>query len=526
MLPFTFHFQSFRLRHADSPAFAFWRNALIALPVLGAATAVCSVIVRWAGRSDNIGVIYVLAVVLIARFTTGYLWGIAASIAGVIGTNYYFTYPYHAFNFTISGYPVTFFSMLVVSLVTSTLTVQIREHARLSAKRERRLENLYDFNRRLLAARGTQKIVNLTLEYLYKFSHRTVIFYTQDPVDGGTGEIRSRESLHEAMLAAPQEREAAHEAFARGTRTGRGTPFFPQANALYLPLALQGHILGAVGVFYEKGDLPQENLLTLLEMLTAQAAMALEQQRLSEEQQAIAVAAEKEKMRTNLLRSVSHDLRTPLTSIIGASSAILENRERVTPETRDKLIGDIHEEAEWLIRLVENLLVVTRISENPAKICKQPEAAEEIAAEAVGRIKKRFPGAKIKVSVPEEFFLIPMDATLVEQVILNLLENAVRHSGSSLPVELNVTVEGEWAVFTVSDRGKGIPPQNLPHIFDGFPAEGSPSGDSTKGSGIGLSICNSIIKAHGGKISAANRPEGGAVFTFWLPTGGIEPHEQ
>lgn len=332
------------------------------MALLGASTAACALMSHFSIDTQNISILYVMTVVIVARFTSGYFWGIAASVAGVFGTNYFFTYPYHSLDFTLAGYPVAFLVMLIASLVTSTLTTRIKEQARLSAQRERYMENLYEFNRRLLAARGTQKIVNLTLEYLYKFTQRTVVFYTQDPLEGGTGVMRSIESRHESMLDARDEKDVVHTAFAGRRRAGKGTDLSPNANALYLPVTIQDHIVGVVGIFYEKEEQPQENKLAILDMLTSQAAMALEQLRLSDEQQAITLEAEKEKMRTNLLRSVSHDLRTPLTSIIGASSAILENGERLTPETSINLMRDIHEEAEWLIRLVENLLTITRIS--------------------------------------------------------------------------------------------------------------------------------------------------------------------
>lgn len=492
------------------------RDLLCAIVILSAATAASSLIVHYTGSFDNVGVIYVLAVVLISRSTAGYFWGVASSAASVFVQNYFFTYPYRSLN--VSGYPLTFLGMLVVSLLTTTLTVQIKEQARLSALREKRTKSLYEFSQRLLAASGVKKIVNLTLEYLYEFSQRTVVFYTEDPQEGGTGIFRSATSRHEYMLQSRDEKAVAHQVFLTQKRAGAGTPGSTGANGLYLPVIAQGQMLGVAGLFYEKDEQPPEDRLTFINMIISQAALALERQRLSDEQQEIVVKAEKEKMRTNLLRSVSHDLRTPLTSIIGASSAILENKDLISPETHDKLIGDIHEEAGWLIRMVENLLTVTRISDSPAKVKKLPEAVEEIVAEAVSRVRSRFPGVVIRVSVPEEFLMVPMDATLIEQVIINLLENAVYHAGRENPIDLTVTVQDRRAVFCVSDRGPGIPKEQLRSIFDGYPAEKSKSSDSSRGAGIGLSICMSIVKAHQGQMTAENREDvPGAVFTFTLP---------
>ncbi len=508
---------------AFSSVYTLW-DALITILLLGAATLVSAVIVKLSGSYNNLAVIYVLAVALISKFTAGYLWGILAAISGVIGTNYFFTYPYHALNFTLAGYPISFISMLVVSIVISTLTAQVKEQARLSALREKRTDNLYEFSKKLLMANGTTRIVNLTLEYFYKFAQRSIIFYTDDP-DNSQGVIKSTCTRHESMLLSQNERAAAHQAFASSSRTGAGTATFSQANGLYLPVVSHGKILGVAGLFYEDDEPLDESMLTFLDVILSQTSMAIERQRLSDQQQKIIVDAEKEKMRTNLLRSVSHDLRTPLTSIIGASSAISENKDLIDSETHDKLINDIHEEAEWLIRIVENLLMVTRISEGPATLKKPPEAVEEIVAEAVSRIKSRFPLAKIHVTVPVEFLIVPMDATLIEQVIINLLENAIRHAGKELPIDLNVTVTGNWATFCVRDRGNGIPENEMSTIFKGYPVEKPRSSDSFRGAGMGLSICMSIVKAHGGKMSAANLKDGGAVFTFMLPIEGAESDE-
>jgi two-component system sensor histidine kinase KdpD len=503
------------------------KDLLYAILILTAATAASSLIVHYTGSFDNVGVIYVLAVVLISRSTAGYFWGVVSSAASVFIQNFFFTYPYRSFQVSVSGYPLTFLGMLVVSLLTSTLTVQVKEQARFSAQREKRTKSLYEFSQRLLAASGVKKIVYLTLEYLYEFSQRTVVFYTEDPQKGGTGIFRSATSRHEYMLQSRDEKAVAHQVFLTQKRAGAGTPGSTGANGLYLPVIAQGQMLGVAGLFYEKDEQPQEDRLTFINMIISQAALALERQRLSDEQQEIVVKAEKEKMRTNLLRSVSHDLRTPLTSIIGASSAILENKDLISPETHDKLIGDIHEEAGWLIRMVENLLTVTRISDSPAKVKKLPEAAEEIVAEAVSRIRSRFPDVVIHVSVPEEFLMVPMDATLIEQVIINLLENAVYHAGRENPIDLKVTVQNRRAVFCVSDRGPGIPKEQLRNIFDGYPAEKSKSSDSSRGAGIGLSICMSIVKAHQGQMAAENREDGpGAVFTFTLPLEEAESNGQ
>ena len=322
----------------------------------------------------NISLVYITALVLIARFTTGYIYGIIASLIGVICVNFLFTYPYFALNFTLTGYPTTFLFMLIISISISTMTSQIKK---------------------------------------------------------------------------------------------------------------QGQVL-----------LEREKLL---------------------------MEAEKEKMRANLLRSVSHDLRTPLTGIIGNSSTYIDNRNTLTEQEKTDIVSHINDDAGWLLNMVENLLSVTRIDEHSMGIATSMESVEEVIAEAIQRLQKRLPHADIHAKVPENFLMIPMDAMLIEQVIINLLENAIVHSQTTLPVELSVTEDNRSVTFEVKDFGIGISPERLDTIFDGTPYTPDDASDAHKGMGIGLSICKTIITAHGGKIKAYNH-ESGCTFTFVLPKEG-KKHE-
>ena len=256
--------------------------------------------------------------------------------------------------------------------------------------------------------------------------------------------------------------------------------------------------------------------------MISQTILALQKQQMMEQAQEILLETEKEKMRSNLLRAVSHDLRTPLTGIIGSASTLLENGSMINADTSRKMLTDIQQDAEWLIHMVENLLSVTRITGGTTTLKKQDEIVEEVVSEAVMRIRKRFPNHHIDVTVPDELLIVPMDATLIEQVLINLMENSIRHSGSSLPISLRVSKKRSGAVFTIADKGKGIDPSRIPDIFDGKSNKGS--SDSSRGLGIGLSICKSIILAHDGKIYAENNVNGGASFTFVLPMKGEFEH--
>jgi two-component system sensor histidine kinase KdpD len=225
---------------------------------------------------------------------------------------------------------------------------------------------------------------------------------------------------------------------------------------------------------------------------------------------------EKEKMRANLLRSVSHDIRTPLTSIVGSTSVMLED-DNLSPQERHELLQDIRREAQWLIRIVENLLSITRMGDAAANIAKEPEAAEEVLGETARKFRKRFPLLHLSVSVPDDLLIIPMDAVLIEQVLSNLLENAVAHGKSTTHIHMSVQSEGAFARFIVKDNGCGFSESELPTLFDGsLKHSETTSGDGKRNMGLGLSVCLAIVRAHGGTMEAQNLPDGAEV-SFRLP---------
>ena len=337
-----------------------WRDLLVSAVILSCAIGLCSLL-RLADSSDGFASpVFVLAVLLISRLTTGYLFGLIASVLGVICVNFVFTYPYWAVNFTISGYPLTFLTFLMVSVITGTLTAQAKQQERLRAENE------------------------------------------------------------------------------------------------------------------------------------------------------------KEKMRATLLRSVSHDIRTPLTAILGATSAVLENPQ-MSPSDRQVLLEDVRDDAQWLIQVVENLLSITRIGGDQARISKGPEAAEEILAEAARKFRRRFPSVPVSVSAPESLLLVPMDPILIGQVLSNLLENAVLHGETTTLIRLSVRQSGSFARFSVQDNGQGISEKALSTLFDGtLKHSETPSGDGKRNMGLGLSVCLAIVRAHGGTMEAHNLKTG-AEFSFQLP---------
>ncbi len=264
--------------------------------------------------------------------------------------------------------------------------------------------------------------------------------------------------------------------------------------------------------------------LTFLVMMTISLLTATVTSR-AKQTEAIRREAEREKLYAGLLRAVSHDIRTPLTGIVGATNVLLEQEDALTPEQRHQLLKSTNEDAEWLIRIVENLLSVTRINNSEeARVKKTPEAAEEVIEGAVAKTHKHYPDVDIRVHIPDELMLVPMDSLLIEQVLVNLLENAVIH-GETHRIDVTLRQDGDNAVFLVSDDGRGIPMALLPRLFDGA-ARSDRRSDGKRSMGIGLSVCRTVVQAHGGTIRGENKRDGGACFIITLPMKGEDNENQ
>ena len=489
---------------------------------------------HFSNNTTNIATIYILFVFLVARFTAGYFWSVIACISGMLGVNYLFTYPFFELNFTISGYPVTFFGMLVIAVITSTLTAHAKEQARAKALREAYLTKLNEINKQLLLANSASQIIDLILNYVTSITDGNCIFYIKDPIESSAPICVLKHPEHEADSYSDYERAVAHLAYITAQPCGFAlnsdskVPSY-ETQFYYMPVISHDHTWGLLGLSSADVRFINENYNFLILMLS-QMALAFERQALSDEHHQLAIESEKEKMRSNLLRAVSHDLRTPLTSIIGSSATYIDNYEQISHEEKLQLLTQIHEDANWLLHMVENLLSVTRIVRETTKVVKVPEFLEEVVAEAVNRTKKRYPNAQIEVSVPDELISVPMDATLIEQVIINLIENAIKYSHSKLPIQVKAEKDSHSAYIHVIDHGIGIPENQLESIFDGGTLTRNNTSDTHKGFGIGLSICKTIISAHSGSIQAKNL-EKGVAFTFTLPLEedipeGDDSHDQ
>ncbi len=495
-----------------------WKDFYMTLGLLAMATILSELGSYFHIGDQNLILIYILFVLLVARATTGYLWTAIASIASVLMFNWFFVAPLYSLTVYKQGYPLTLFFMLLVALLVSNLMMQIKKQAFYAMKREHQLEILYELNKKYLVTHDQKEILAITADYLSNMLDREVVLYDEQEVKEPNG------APIKGPLRSLEELAVANWVFVNQKQAGYGTDTLMGAKALYLPVLSNGATLAVIGIEKSKENPITDEIISFLELISTQLALALEQNILTSERQQILFESEKERMRGNLLRAISHDLRTPLTGISGSVEAILaEDKSTLLPtETKQKLLVGIKEDADWLIRMVENLLSITRINEETMKVAKHKEAVEEVVASAIQRIRKSYPTSEIKVSLPEEFVLVPMDSILIEQVLFNLMENAIRHSNCQSAIFVTVSLAENDAVFEVADQGQGLTSEQLKGLFSGMSQQSTPV-DSKNGMGIGLSIVKTIILAHDGTLNAGNQPQGGAFFTFTLP---LERKEQ
>jgi len=487
-----------------------------AVALLALATGVATLF-KWVGLTDaNLVMTYLLAVV-IAAVRLGRGPAIFSSIAGVLLFNFFFTTPRFTFVVDNPEYIYTFSVMLVIALVVSALTARIREQIELSRDRERRTEVLYRVSHRLAGVPGELQLVQAAQEELISiFSGEIVFFLPRD------GVLRAVPRHDAGFTERESEREAAKWVFEHRQMAGWGTDAIPDAQALYIPLTTPDSTVGVLAWCPEDSEQLQNfERLQLLKAIAAQIALALERDRLAQEAQHLLAQAEAENLRSSLLSAVSHDLRTPLTSIAGSASTLIEDE--LDADTRRQLAGTIYEEADRLNQLLENLLQLTRLESSSLRIKKEWQPIDEVVGASLRRQERILQGREVHLDMPDELLLVPFDGLLIEQVLLNLIDNAVKYSPEGSLIDVSVR-KGEGGVeISIADRGTGLDPLEYDRIFDKFYRSRHLHNGAGRGAGLGLAICRGVVTAHGGRIWAEPRPEGGTIFRFVLPIEGGGP---
>ena len=464
----------------------------------------------------NLIMVYLVGVVLVAtRYGRGP--SILASVLSVAAFDVFFVKPYLTFAVSDTEYVVTFIVMLIVAATISTLTVRIKQQAEAAREGERRTANLYAMSRDLANSRGTETLVRVAAQHISEVFQSQVIVLLPD--------AQRHLNIHVPEEAAwslnSHEHGVAEWVYEHGQPAGLGTETLPGAQGLYLPLKTSQSIVGVLGIYPQQPRrLMSPDQFHLLETFANQTSLALERAQLAEETERTRMQVETERLRNTLLSSVSHDLRTPLASITGAASTMIENNQTLAPEDRLELAQLTYEEAERLNRLVTNLLDVTRLESGGVHVEKEWQPLEEVIGTALSRLDKPLREHPVTVNLPPDLPLVPFDSTLIEQVLVNLLENAVKYTPPGSPIELAARTGEAEVVVEVSDHGPGLQPGSEERVFDKF-YRAQPA--NTRGVGLGLTICRGIVEAHNGRIWAENRPEGGAVFRFTLPLDGEPP---
>jgi two-component system, OmpR family, sensor histidine kinase KdpD len=461
----------------------------------------------------NIIMVYLLGVVVVAvRYGSGP--SVLAAVLSVASFDFFFVKPYLTFAVADTQFVITFTVMLVVGLVISRLTASVRLQARVAAHREQRTAALYAMSRELAATRGEQNLLDVSARHVAQVFAAECVVLVSDVhghIQYPAAEPRPYSLRHADLSVAQWVHD--HDQMA-----GRGTDTLPGTGAVYLPLRGAGGVLGVLALLpKELGRVLRPEQRRLLETFAGQVALALERINLSRRAAAAQIEMETERLRNSLLSSISHDLRTPLAAIIGASSSILERESILDPKARLELARDILATAERMNALVGNVLDLARLESGSLKLNRQWYPLEELIGSTIRRLKTKLTGRTLDVKLPENLPWLSVDGGLIEQVLVNLLENALKYTPLDAAIQITAGAVEDSIVVEVADRGPGLPPGSEEEVFKKF-YRGQPEG-AEGGVGLGLAICRVIVEAHGGRIWAQNREHGGARFKFMLPAG-------
>ncbi|HEU4589197.1 MAG TPA: sensor histidine kinase KdpD [Gemmatimonadales bacterium] len=486
----------------------YWRAALV---VCGAT------VINWLGRGSlaviDQAMVYLLAVVIAgSRYRQGP--ALAASLLSIALFDIFSVPPYFTLAVTDARYVLTFGVMLVIALVMGRLTSRVRGQAEAAREREERTGALYAMTRELAAARNERTLREIIARHVGNTFGGEALVLLADP-DGRLGPPPGVE-------LDGKELGAAQWTYDHGEMAGEGTTTLPAVPGLYLPLATSGRTIGVLRLRTTSPAQFRDPIRRqLLETFAGQAAVALERNLLAERNQRTQVEVEAERLRTALLSSLSHDLRTPLASIEGAASSLVADGAVLAPEVRRELAQTVVEESQRMTRLIANLLNMVRLESGALQVQKEWQPLEEVVGIALLRLDERLQGRTVTVSLPAELPAVPIDGLLIEQVLVNLLENAIKYTPAGSPVDISAWAGADAVTVEVADRGPGIPPGQEEQIFDKF--HRVPVAGAGSGIGLGLAICRGIVAAHGGRIWAMHRPGGGTAIRFTLPLTGLPP---
>lgn len=508
------------VRYTPKPIGSRWlemlKNAAVTLALLGGATAI-SFLFQWRGFSDtNMIMLYTLAVLLTSFATSGMVYSLISSIIGVVLFNCLFADARFSLDAFGTGYPLTFIFMFLTAFISGTLAQRYKRQASRSNRITRRLKLLFDTNKLLLSETDRDKILTRTAEQLIKLFEANVLIFDEDlnalyfPAD------MTQHAVYDEEI----ERRTAEFVINNYSDADADPP--AGARFAYLPLRINDRIYGAVGI--DAAGLSAFEHDTFMSVLL-ECAIALDNERNRREKEQVAVVASNEQLRANILRSISHDLRTPLTSISGNAANLLENGDKFDSDTRKRLLADILKDSEWLISLTENLLASTRMEDGRLQLRLSDELISDIVDAAVNYCAKRAGGHTISVLLDDGMMFVSVDVKLIVQVLVNLIDNSIKYTPDGSLIEIRAVDAGDKVLVSVADDGDGIAEQDKPHIFEKFYSGGGTPPDSRRSMGLGLYLCKAVIEAHGGEIWLEDNVPHGAVISFTLAKKEIKINE-
>ena len=485
-------------------------------------TSVIGVVFQNLGFSEaNIITVYILSVLVIAILTNDRKYSLISSAASVIIFNFLFTEPKYTLHAYDPGYPITFLVMFLAAFLTGTLAGKLKNAARQSAKAAYHTKILFDMDQIFHKEHEKTKILDAMAKQLVRVLNRDMVVYEAE------GGVLSEPQFYKASDQSQKsdclnqnEQAVALWVMKNRKRAGATTDTLSGAKCLYYAIRMNENVYGVVGVKMEERALDAFENSILLSIL-GECALALENEKNRKEKEEADLLAQNEKLRANLLRAISHDLRTPLTSISGNAGVLLSSGDIIPNEKRRELYTDIYDDSLWLINLVENLLSVTRLEDGSMNLQMKPELLEEIITEALRHVNRKSKEHEIVFTSEEELILVKVDARLIVQVLINIIDNAIKYTQKGSHIRIRTFVEEEKAVVSIADDGPGISKEAQKHIFDMFYTANQKIVDGRRSLGLGLALCKSIIQAHGGNIKVKEQKPKGTMFLFTLPMENI-----
>ncbi len=474
---------------------------------------------------SNIITVYIFGALLSAILTRSHFCSLISSFCSVLLFNYFFTEPRLTFHVFEPGYSITFLIMLIAALLTGSLAYRLKDIARESAQSAYYTKVLFDTNQLLQKRQTADDILNVLANQVILLLDKDVIIY---PVRNGkleNGILYSKDGDGSGIPTADQEEaDVVKWVLSNKKRAGATTKVFANAKSLYLAIRINETVFGIVGVKIEKKVLSAFEFSILLSIL-GECALALENLENEKAKEEASIMAQNEKLRANILRTISHDLRTPLTSISGNASNLVNHYKYFDDEMREQIFSDIYDDSEWLIQLVENLLSVTRFENGEMKLSKTIEVLDDVVEESVKHIDRNKSEHNINVIPSEELVIAEMDAKLISQVIINLVNNAIKYTQKGSDITIRYGTENDKVFVSVADNGPGMNENVKEHAFDMFYTGPSNIADGKRSMGLGLALCKSVIDAHGGLIEISDNMPSGCIITFYLKKGDININE-